>query len=48
MNPENDLVATTGIKLADFGLAHETKSKPPYVEQVSIRWYHTSEALLFS
>ncbi|KAI0309379.1 kinase-like domain-containing protein [Amylostereum chailletii] len=36
------------IKLADFGLARETKSKPPYTEYVSTRWYRAPEVLLKS
>lgn len=27
------------IKIADFGLARETRSRPPYTEYVSTRWY---------
>ncbi|VDB99651.1 unnamed protein product [Peniophora sp. CBMAI 1063] len=34
------------IKLADFGLARETRSKPPYTEYVSTRWYRAPEVLL--
>lgn len=44
--PEKDVVAI--IKLADFGLARETKSKPPYTEYVSTRWYRAPEVLLLS
>ncbi|QRV90837.1 meiosis induction protein kinase IME2/SME1 [Ceratobasidium sp. AG-Ba] len=36
------------IKLADFGLARETDSKPPYTEYVSTRWYRAPEVLLRS
>ncbi|TFK77106.1 Pkinase-domain-containing protein [Pluteus cervinus] len=43
---ERDVV--TIIKLADFGLARETKSKPPYTEYVSTRWYRAPEVLLLS
>ncbi|KAG7099206.1 hypothetical protein E1B28_001073 [Marasmius oreades] len=43
---EKDVVAT--IKLADFGLARETKSKPPYTQYVSTRWYRAPEVLLYS
>lgn len=43
MKPENLLLDyKTGrpiIKLADFGLARELKSRPPYTEYVSTRWY---------
>jgi len=44
--PEKDVVAI--IKLADFGLARETKSAPPYTEYVSTRWYRAPEVLLLS
>ncbi|KAF9015154.1 kinase-like domain-containing protein [Cyathus striatus] len=43
---EMDVIAI--IKLADFGLARETKSKPPYTEYVSTRWYRAPEVLLLS
>lgn len=43
---EKDVV--TIIKLADFGLARETKSSPPYTEYVSTRWYRAPEVLLLS
>lgn len=36
------------IKLADFGLARETASRPPYTEYVSTRWYRAPEILLHS
>ena len=44
--PEKDVVVI--IKLADFGLARETKSKPPYTEYVATRWYRAPEILLRS
>lgn len=43
---ENDVV--TIIKLADFGLAREIKSKPPYTDYVSTRWYRAPEILMLS
>jgi meiosis induction protein kinase IME2/SME1 len=43
---EKDVVAI--IKLADFGLAREIKSLPPYTEYVSTRWYRAPEVLLMS
>lgn len=43
---EKDVVVL--IKLADFGLARETTSKPPYTEYVSTRWYRAPEVLLRS
>ncbi|KAL4243465.1 hypothetical protein ABKN59_001243 [Abortiporus biennis] len=44
--PERDVVVI--VKLADFGLAREIKSKPPYTEYVSTRWYRAPEVLLKS
>jgi hypothetical protein len=35
---ENLLVSKDIIKLADFGLAREVSSAPPYTEYVSTRW----------
>lgn len=43
---ERDVVVL--IKLADFGLARETSSLPPYTEYVSTRWYRAPEVLLRS
>lgn len=51
MKPENLLIDNTPfcdgshsrnivtVKIADFGLAREMKSRPPYTEYVSTRWY---------
>jgi len=44
--PEKDVVAV--VKIADFGLARETRSKPPYTEYVSTRWYRAPEVILRS
>jgi len=44
--PEQDVKVL--VKLADFGLARETRSKPPYTEYVSTRWYRAPEVLLKS
>jgi len=46
MQPEKDVLVI--VKLADFGLARETDSKPPYTEYVSTRWYRAPEVLLRS
>ncbi|KAI8352082.1 kinase-like domain-containing protein [Blakeslea trispora] len=52
MKPENLLIDYSTkrptIKLADFGLARELNSKPPYTEYVSTRWYRAPEVLLRS
>jgi protein kinase len=38
IKPENCLVSGDVLKLADFGLARETRSRPPYTDYVSTRW----------
>ncbi|KAJ6808077.1 cyclin-dependent kinase F-3 isoform X1 [Iris pallida] len=48
MKPENLLVSNGTIKIADFGLAREVMSKPPYTDYVSTRWYRAPEVLLQS
>ncbi|KAI8902161.1 kinase-like domain-containing protein [Globomyces pollinis-pini] len=48
MKPENLLLVNDVIKIADFGLARETRSLPPYTEYVSTRWYRAPEVLLRS
>ncbi|KAH0644357.1 hypothetical protein KY284_032241 [Solanum tuberosum] len=48
LKPENLLVSKDTIKIADFGLAREINSKPPYTEYVSTRWYRAPEVLLQS
>ncbi|XP_078173460.1 cyclin-dependent kinase F-4-like [Carex rostrata] len=46
LKPENLLVTKNVIKMADFGLAREISSEPPYTEYVSTRWYRAPEVLL--
>nr|GMD76073.1 cyclin-dependent kinase F-4-like [Ipomoea batatas] len=48
LKPENLLVTKEIIKIADFGLAREINSQPPYTEYVSTRWYRAPEVLLQS
>lgn len=48
LKPENLLVTKDIIKIADFGLAREVSSEPPYTEYVSTRWYRAPEVLLQS
>ncbi|XP_077238176.1 cyclin-dependent kinase F-4-like isoform X2 [Tasmannia lanceolata] len=48
LKPENLLIAKDIIKVADFGLAREVSSQPPYTEYVSTRWYRAPEVLLQS
>ena len=39
MKPENLLLTRNKLKIADFGLAREIRSVPPYTESVSTRYY---------
>lgn len=49
LKPENLLYSEKGIvKLIDFGLAREIRSRPPYTDYVSTRWYRAPELLLRS
>ncbi|MCO5572347.1 hypothetical protein L7F22_026100 [Adiantum nelumboides] len=48
LKPENLLVTGDLVKVADFGLAREVNSKPPYTDYVSTRWYRAPEVLLQS
>ncbi|KAG0245687.1 hypothetical protein BGX31_006516 [Mortierella sp. GBA43] len=48
MKPENLLVSGDNVKIADFGLARELKSRPPYTTYVSTRWYRAPEVVLKS
>jgi serine/threonine protein kinase len=49
MKPENLLINSNDmVKIADFGLAREIRSKPPYTDYVSTRWYRAPELLLRS
>ena len=39
MKPENLLCSGPElVKIADFGLAREVRSRPPYTDYVSTRW----------
>eukprot|EP00282_Hemiselmis_andersenii_P025924 CAMPEP_0172012312 /NCGR_PEP_ID=MMETSP1041-20130122/8769_1 /TAXON_ID=464988 /ORGANISM="Hemiselmis andersenii, Strain CCMP439" /LENGTH=327 /DNA_ID=CAMNT_0012666877 /DNA_START=276 /DNA_END=1257 /DNA_ORIENTATION=- len=46
IKPENILVSGDVAKVADFGLAKEIRSRPPYTDYVSTRWYRAPEVLL--
>lgn len=49
MKPENLLCCGTElVKIADFGLAREIRSRPPFTDYVSTRWYRAPEVLLHS
>ncbi|GMP90294.1 hypothetical protein CsSME_00041492 [Camellia sinensis var. sinensis] len=48
LKPENLLVTNDIIKIADFGLARELSSVPPFTDYVSTRWYRAPEVLLQS
>ena len=48
MKPENLLILNNQIKIADFGLAREIRSVPPYTEYVSTRYYRAPECILKS
>lgn len=46
MKPENILAKDGRMVIADFGLAREIRSRPPYTEYVSTRWYRSPEVVL--
>jgi protein kinase len=46
LKPENLLESNGQIKIADFGLAREIRSKPPFTDYVSTRWYRAPEVIL--
>eukprot|EP00744_Colponema_vietnamica_P003014 GILI01004668.1.p1 GENE.GILI01004668.1~~GILI01004668.1.p1 ORF type:complete len:494 (-),score=78.93 GILI01004668.1:190-1671(-) len=46
LKPENLLVSRDTVKVADFGLAREIRSRPPFTDYVSTRWYRAPEVLL--
>jgi len=45
---ENLLASKDTVKVADYGLAREIRSRPPYTDYVSTRWYRAPEVLLRS
>lgn len=48
LKPENILYSKGEIKIGDFGLAREIRSRPPYTDYVATRWYRAPEILLKS
>lgn len=48
LKPENLMVSGNICKITDFGLAREIRSKPPFTDYVSTRWYRAPEILLRS
>ena len=48
IKPENILLLEDKVKIADFGLAREIRTLPPYTEYVSTRYYRAPECILKS
>eukprot|EP00501_MAST-03F_sp_TOSAG23-6_P001486 GSMAST32.ASY1.ANO1.1545.1 assembled CDS len=48
VKPENLLIRGETCKIGDYGLAREIRSRPPFTEYVSTRWYRAPEVLLRS
>ena len=48
LKPENLMVTRDVCKITDFGLAREIRSRPPFTEYVSTRWYRAPEIVLRS
>lgn len=46
IKPENILIADDKLKIADFGSCRGVKSKQPFTEYISTRWYRAPECLL--
>lgn len=47
LKPENLLCSGPDlVKIADFGLAREIRSRPPYTDYVSTRWYRAPEVCI--
>ncbi|EAY19835.1 CMGC family protein kinase [Trichomonas vaginalis G3] len=46
LKPENVLFVGDTLKIIDFGLAREIRSKPPYTNYVGTRYYRAPEILL--
>jgi len=48
LKPENLLMSGDIVKIGDFGLAREIRSRPPYTEYIATRWYRAPEILVKS
>lgn len=48
LKPENILYSKETVKIADFGLAREIRSRPPFTDYVATRWYRAPEIILKS
>ena len=46
LKPENIMLIKENVKIVDFGLAREIRSRPPFTDYVSTRWYRAPEILL--
>ena len=46
IKPENLLFSGDTLKILDFGLAREIRSRPPYTQYAGTRWYRAPEILL--
>ena len=48
LKPENLMYQDGILKIIDFGLAKEIRSRPPFTDYVATRWYRAPEILLKS
>ena len=48
LKPENLLIKDNVLKISGYELSREIKSKPPFTDYVSTRWYRAPEILLKS
>ena len=46
LKPENLLIKDNVLKISGFELSREIKSKPPFTDYVSTRWYRAPELFL--
>jgi protein kinase len=46
MKPDNVCWKDDSLKITDFGLAREIRSRPPYTEYAGTRWYRAPEVIL--